>query len=152
MKTQQDSKVRIVAVENLKAMCRQASGGSHIFTVSKVSRSRVHVEYSHRGSPDPITAVFPCYPSPWPEDSPNRLSGDHNGRVVLDPLRVFGGREEVDREIGWQAIEGAIVQGATLYRRVWEWESHRQMIDRGTADPKTADPSHVHGCVVCDAR
>lgn len=88
MKTQQDTRVRMVALVNLVAMCDRISGMSHRFTVDKVSRSRVTVCYSNPseyGSPQPVYAVYPCYPSGWHDDS-------DNPRIVLDALRFYGGR------------------------------------------------------------
>jgi hypothetical protein len=73
-------------------MCKRISGTCHTFQVVKVSRSRVHVEYSNPdeyGSPEPVTAIYPCYPSPWPGDA-------NNPRVILDAIRYLGctGRNE----------------------------------------------------------
>lgn len=98
MKTQQDSKVRMVALENLKAMCKRVSGVCHRYSVTKVSRSRVHVEYSNPdeyGHEHPMTAVFPCYPSGFGDDA-------ENPRVILEYLRIMN--DNWDGE-GWQAFE-----------------------------------------------
>jgi hypothetical protein len=96
METQQDTKIRMVALVNLRAMCERISGVCHRWQVTSVSRSRVHVEYSNPdeyGSERPVTAVFPCYPSGFADDK-------DNPRVVLDALRYFGGRDSED----WQAF------------------------------------------------
>ena len=98
MRTQQDHTVRVVALENLSAMCERVSGVCHNYHVSKVSRSRVHIEYSNPdewANDHPMTAVFPCYPSGWPGD-------ESNPRVVLDILRVIA--DSWDGE-GWQAFD-----------------------------------------------
>lgn len=92
MQTQSDTKVRVVSVSNLEAMCEQISGIAHRYRVSKVSRSRVTVEYSNPseyGSPRPIYAVFPCY-------------GEN---VVLDYLNVLEGNDRSLAGEGWQSFE-----------------------------------------------
>src|SRR5262245_12917679 len=127
MKTQQDHKVRIVALDNLSAMCVSASGWTHRYEISKVSRSRVHVEYSNPdeyGAESPVTAVFPCFPSTFPGD-------ETNPRVVLDCVRVFGGRNEHDREAGWQAIDASIVSAPSLWRST---SSSTQWLTRADID------------------
>lgn len=93
MKTQADMRVRVVAVSNLEAMCERVSGMAHRYAVSKVSRSRVHVQYSN---PDewagdhPVEAVFPCYPNGFEQDNPY---------VALFILRTIGGDGET-----WQSF------------------------------------------------
>jgi hypothetical protein len=88
MGTQSDDKVRVVARANLDAMCKYTSGMCHRYWIEKVTRSRVHVGYSN---PDeyaneaPVYAVFPCYPSAWPDDK-------DNPHVVLECIRLYGGR------------------------------------------------------------
>jgi hypothetical protein len=92
MQTQSDSKIRVVSLSNLEAMCQQVSGHCHTYRVSKVSRSRVHVEYSNPseyGSPRPIYAIFPCY-------------GEN---VVLDYLNVLEGNDKSLDGEGWQSFE-----------------------------------------------
>lgn len=94
--SQFDHRVRVVSVENLRAMCERISGMVHCYSVTKVSRSRVHVEYSNPdeyGYARPITAVFPCYPSTF--------DGLENPSVVLEYLRVT---ERGDGE-SWQSFE-----------------------------------------------
>lgn len=117
MKTQQDSKYRVVALENLRAMCKHMSGVAHTYQVTRVSRSRVHVEYSNPdeyGSPHPMTAVFPCYPSAWADDQCKGAAGTNaNPRVVLDYLRIIG---DEDGE-GWQSFE-VLRDCPTLYRDI----------------------------------
>lgn len=108
MKTQFDHPVRIVSLENLKALCDRASGHSHTYRVIKVSRSRVHVEYSNPdeyGNPRPIVAVFPCYPSTF--------DGAENPAIVLgDCTRIIGGSEEYDPIQSFDPI----ISGPVLYR------------------------------------
>ena len=93
MKTQFDGNRRVVSLSNLKAMCERVSGTCHRFAVSKVSRSRVHVEYSNPdeyGNEDPMTAVFPCYPS------------FDTVAVVLDIVRVINDTWHGE---GWQSFD-----------------------------------------------
>jgi hypothetical protein len=96
MLTQQDTNVRVVALENLKAMCNHVSRMCHRFTITKVTDSRVHVQYSNPneyGSEFPMTAVFPCYSLGAEKENPS---------VVLDILRV--NHDSWDGE-GWQAFD-----------------------------------------------
>ena len=97
MQTQQDHSVRIVALVNLQAMCESLSGVSHRFWVEKMTRSRVWVGYSNpdeHGAEHPMYAVYPAFPSLWPEDQ-------ENPRVVLDAMRIVN--DQWDGE-GWQAF------------------------------------------------
>jgi hypothetical protein len=94
MKTQQDNQVRLVALENLHAMCERVSGVCHRYRVERVTKTRVHVSYSNPdeyGSECPLVVVFPCYPSSFPDDK-------DNPRVILDVVRVYGGRDSFDRD------------------------------------------------------
>ena len=96
MKTQSDNRKRVVSLVNLVAMCDRISGTCHTFNVSRVTRSRVHVEYSNPneyGTPNPITAVYPCYPSTAARDDDNPL-------VVMDMMRCLN---DGDGE-GWQSF------------------------------------------------
>ena len=96
MKTQSDSKMRVVSLENLKAMCEERSGCyCHKYWIEKVSRSRVHVGYSNEdeyANSHPMYAVFPCYPNGFQDnkDNPN---------VVLDFLNIVHDYEDGE---GWQ--------------------------------------------------
>lgn len=108
MITQSDSKVRVVHLSNLKAMCARVSWVCHRYWVKKVSRSRVHVCYSNPdeyGSEHVMTAVFPCYPNGFAdnEDNPN---------IVLDILRVFNDNWHGE---GWQAFD-TLLDCPTLWR------------------------------------
>lgn len=98
-RTQYDSKVRVVAVENLRAMCARVSGCMcHKFWIESVSRSRVTVGYSNEdewATPHPMFAVFPCYPGFDGKDA-------ENPNVILEFLRVTN--DNWDGE-GWQAFD-----------------------------------------------
>lgn len=102
MRTQQDHVVRVLALDNLRAMCKHASGMSHTFWIDKVSRSRIHVGYSNPseyGTPSPVYAVLPCYPSPWPGDSDR---SNPNPRVILDIARILHAGNDSE---AWQLFE-----------------------------------------------
>jgi hypothetical protein len=109
MKTQFDSQVRMVNLVNLVAMCGHQSGFSHRYTVSKISRSRVHVEYSNPdeyGNESPMTAVFPCFPNDFgPENADNPY-------IVLQIMRVVGDTWNGE---GWQAFD-QLLTCPVLYR------------------------------------
>lgn len=156
MTTQFDHTARIVSLANLTAMCERISGTCHTFQVVKVSRSRVHVEYSNPteyGTPQPITAVYPCYPNQYESDSDNPA-------VVLDALRYIhddGGYISqafdalTDCPTLWRApdrfqmnAQGAIRQAPPV------WESHAEIIAR---TPSQEMFSRMHcGCTVCDVK
>lgn len=76
MKTQMDTRMRVVTLQNLKAMCDHQSGVCHRYWVERVTRLYVTVGYSNPdeyGSEDPVYALFPCFPNTyWPgnEDNP----------------------------------------------------------------------------------
>lgn len=111
MKTQFDHRVRVVSLENLRALCARASGVAHTYEVTKVSRSRVHVTYSNPdeyGSARPLTAVFPCYPSTF--------EGASNPAVVLECSRLIGSSRD-EESIDIQSFD-PILAGPVLYRRV----------------------------------
>lgn len=96
MRTQYDNKQRIVALSNLRAMCKRTSGTCHRYTVTQVTPNRVHVEYSNPdeyANEHPMTAVFPAYP--WPQDTPDACA------VVLSVLRII--HDSWDGE-GWQGF------------------------------------------------
>lgn len=144
MRTQQDCRYRIVALDNLRAMCEHASGMAHTFEVTKVSRSRVHVTYSNPdeyGRPEPITAVFPCYPSVWPDD------GSDNPRVVLDCIRTIGDDQNGS---GYQVIDSDIVRGPSMWRRGADakFSTHKELQAEGIGSPVQGKCT---SCVVCDA-
>jgi hypothetical protein len=145
MRTQQDSRLRVVALDNLRAMCEHASGRAHTFQVSKVTRSRVHVTYSNPdeyGNAQPVTAVFPCYPSGWPDDA------EDNPRVVLDAVRVIG---DDSQGAAYPAIDADIICGPTLWRTnptANDWRTHRQIVKDGT---NSAPSGKCTSCTICDA-
>lgn len=98
MRTQQDHTVRVVALENLAAICDLHSMICHRYWIEKVTRSRVWVGYSNPdeyGSESPMFAIFPIYPSQYPGD-------EENPRVVLDIMRVINDTWDGG---GWQAFD-----------------------------------------------
>lgn len=140
MQTQSDTSERVVSLANLRAMCKHASGTAHRYTVVKVSRSRVHVEYSNPneyGTDYPMLAVFPCYPSTWPGD-------EDNPRVVLSIHRVIGDNWGGE---GWQAFY-PVVDGPKMFRGDGDsWESEREVYVRLT-DASITTAWDKAGCMV----
>lgn len=119
MKTQEDNIVRMLALDNLRAMCEEASGMCHRFWIEKVSRSRVHIGYSNPdeyGNENPMYAVLPSFPSKQhfadPEtDIISWLQDDRdNPRVLVEVMRVIN--DTWDGE-GWQAFDPLWDQYAT---------------------------------------
>lgn len=99
MKTQEDNIVRMLALDNLRAMCEAASGMCHRYWIEKVSRSRVHVGYSNPdeyGNENPMYVVLPSFPSPWPDDNRD------NPRVLVETMRVINDTRDGE---GWQAFQ-----------------------------------------------
>jgi hypothetical protein len=157
MLNQYDTTTRVVSLENLKAMCSHVSGHGHRFSVTKVSRSRVHVEYSNPdeyGRDHPETAVYPCYPNP-------ALGNGDNPYVVFDCMRVLNDNKDGE---GWQDFE-ELRECPTLYRNVVratdysqggrgeitpheQWRTHLQI--RKDGDEKGAYCLSACGCVICD--
>jgi len=142
MKTQFDSKIRVVAVSNLGAMCQRISGVCHRYEVTKVTRSRVHVTYSNPneyGSEFPMTAVFPCYPSR--NDTVNFTASPS---VVLDILRVINDNWNGE---GWQAFQ-PLLDCPTVWRSGTDavWSTHREIRVEGR-DNRIDLPDT---CTVCD--
>lgn len=148
MNTQFDYTARIVSLDNLTAMCARISGHSHTYTVSKVSRSRVHVEYSNPdeyGNPHPVTAVYPCFPSDNRTATGNGDTG--NPSVVLDALCYLGDSDGY----AYQAFY-TLIDCPTLWRRVGFtnptaeiWESHADILARMPGATSC-------GCVFCDVK
>lgn len=98
MASQQDYTVRIVALENLRAMCARVSGMCHRYEITKVTRASVHITYSNPnewGSESPMTMIFRAFPSDWRGDS-------ENPRVILEAGRVI---YDTDDGEGWQNFE-----------------------------------------------
>ena len=117
---QMDTKTRVVALSNLKAMCKQASGMCHRYWVEKVSKHRVYVTYSNPdeyGHESPMTLVLPCYPGAW--------ASAENPYVVLDILRVL--HDTHDGE-GWQAF-GPVLDSPVLWRspNSGEWQTEEDI-------------------------
>lgn len=138
MKTQEDSSQRVVALENLRAMCARISGWAHTFEVTSVTRSRVHVTYSNPneyGSAQPITAIYPAIPYPGEPDNP---------RVLLEIMRTVG--HDPDGE-GWQSFM-QLHDCPTLWRSPeGKWRTHGEIRKAG-ADMR--GPNAPDTCVVCD--
>ena len=112
MKTHEDSVYRVVSLDNLAAMCEEASGFCHRYWIEKASRSRVHVGYSNPdeyGNEAPMYAVLPCFPSPWGDRDAD------NPRVLIHCMRVIGDSWNGE---GWQAFEAVwrftVVNGEAL--------------------------------------
>jgi len=107
MKTQGDSKKRVVLLNNLIAMCATISGTCHVFEIAKVTPNRVQVVYSNPdeyGNNEPVTAHYPAYPNGFERDNP---------WVVLDAVRYDGctGRNSEC----WQAFD-ALTDCPELFR------------------------------------
>lgn len=89
-----DYSKRVVSLSNLEAMCDHVSSGMcHNYTISKVTKNRVYVNYSNPdeyGHDEPMTVVFPCFPGGWDSVS-----------VVLDILDV---KHDNWNGEGWQAF------------------------------------------------
>lgn len=138
MRTQSDTRERVVSLDNLKAMCERLSGVCHVYSVTVVSRSRVHVEYTNPdeyGSDYPMTAVFPCFPGEEPD----------NPRVLLSILRVL--RDSWDGE-GWQAFD-PLVNCPTLWRDPdGRWHSHSEI----RTCPAVSHVTPCNVCTVCDRK
>ncbi len=126
MKTQYDGKSRVVAVENLRAMCEHVSGTCHRYWIETVSRSRVTIGSSN---PDEYArerhmfAVFPCVPNPFDKD------GDNPFVLLTGPgslLRVVN--DDRDGE-GWQCFQ-ILRDCPVMFRRTDEnrdtWRAHEE--------------------------
>lgn len=98
MTTQQDTKVRIVTLRNLEAMCARQSGVCHRYWAERRGKTRVRVGYSNPdeyGFEHPMYAEYPCYRS-------DLLDDRDNPRVVLEISRVI--HDSWSGE-GWQAFD-----------------------------------------------
>jgi hypothetical protein len=145
MKTQIDIKVRMVALDNLRAMCERASGPTKQYEVSNVSRSRVTVTHHWWAANERHTAsiVFPCYPSP--HDGDKGPGGVYNPRVVLDPI----GSINDPHGTAYQAVGAAITQAATLWMSpLGEWTTHGERLGGGRSASITGGKCNI--CTVCD--
>jgi hypothetical protein len=112
MPTNHDHSVRVVALANLEAMCKYVSNSAGVFTIGKISRSRIHVEYTyHSWSSGTLiaTVIFPCYPSPYNGD-------DKNPRIVLDPMRVVGDPHDILADF-WKPLLACPVLNPQLAER-----------------------------------
>jgi hypothetical protein len=139
MKTQEDRMVRIVALENLSAMCEHISSTCHRYWIEKVTRSRVWIGYSNPneyGTEYPIFCVFPCFPSSWHLDK-------DNPRVLLDILRIVNDSWHGE---GWQAFDPVLTECPTLWRDNEEWQTHKEIRESG----KEVNTSSPDTCTFCD--
>lgn len=144
MPTQFDHSVRVVSLDNLRAMCERVSGMAHRFDVVKVSRSRVHVEYSNPdeyGRARPVTAIYPCYPSSF--DSTN-----DNPAIVLDMLRCFDPEKIWDGD-AWQCFE-LLHECPTLWRSPAQLCSRPigHVLNNGTCSECKPETWSTHGDVL----
>jgi hypothetical protein len=87
MKTQFDNKVRVVSLENLKAMCERVSGVSNGYHIDKITTNRVYVS-TNTATAGSVTAIFPCWPSKF------AIDGKDNPSVALDILRITGATDD----------------------------------------------------------
>ena len=124
MKTQFDHQIRVVSLENLRAMCEMVSGSfCHKYRVTKISRSRVHIEYSNENEyacPNPMVAVFPIYPSG------NRPEDKDNPSVVLEYLNIL--YDNCNGE-GWQCFE--ILRDCPILWRdpnTGQWQTENEIV------------------------
>lgn len=131
MKLQMDVKMRVVFLSNFQAMCQHLSLIAHKFSITKISRSRVYVEYSNPdeyGVSHPMTAVFPCFPFLGPEYK-------NNPAVILNIMRVIN--DNWDGE-GWQAFE-QLMYCPTLYRNPNDkkWYTRSEITKQENNEPDT---------------
>jgi len=124
MKTQSDMRIRAVSLSNLRAMCARASGMSHRFEVVKVSRSRVHVEYSNPdeyGNSRPVQAVSPCLPGLFNDaDNPQVLIGQM--------LRTLGASGDA-ADCAYQDFDASICSAPPVYCKGMDgdWQTRREI-------------------------
>ena len=108
METQSDTRMRVVALSNLKAMCERVSVIAHRYWIESYSDHRVCVGYSNPdeyGTESAMYAWFPAFRSGWQEDKENPY-------VVFNILRVTN--DNWDGE-GWQAFD-PLLEYPTLWR------------------------------------
>lgn len=106
-KTQSDSRVRMVGLANLAAMCEYVSGVCHRFTMDEPSKSArfVRVTYSNPdeyGSDRPVTALYPLV-----RDCHGK--GEHTALLMIHSVINASDSED------WQAF-GAVEDCASLWR------------------------------------
>ena len=119
VKLQGDDTVRRVHENNLRAMCDNASGMSHTYTLD-IGKTRAAITYSNPdeyGWSAPYTVRFPIAPD-----------GRGGVWVYLDMTSDSGARDDYDREAAYQVVDGAILSAAPLWRNptsgAWD-EAHR---------------------------
>jgi len=97
---QYDHPVRVVALQNLEAMCEHVSGGMcHKFTVTHVGKTSASVTYSNEdehGRARPFRMVFKAYQraGTW---------GRTDTFIMLEPSRTVGETPDHGGE-GWQSF------------------------------------------------
>jgi len=122
MKTQFDNSVRIVSLENLRAMCEKVSGICHRYEIESVSANRVKVSYSNPdeyGHSSPMVASFPCYPC---DDTDKEQRA-----VILEILRVTGDNWGGE---GWQAFH-PLLDCPELSRGPDGWTEYEYVVTAG---------------------
>lgn len=73
---------RVVSLDRLEQLCKEASSMCHRYEVTKVSKNYAYVCYNNPdewGNSHPLTATFPVYKWNWDKIA-----------VVLDISRVYG--------------------------------------------------------------
>lgn len=95
-----DHKIRVVSLANLKAMCERVSGMCHRYSVTKVSKGYVSVQYSNPdeyGAETPMVALFPVW---------SRYGKDESELgVILEIHKVQFNNWSGE---GWQAFQSLI--------------------------------------------
>lgn len=126
MKTQFDNKVRVVSLENLKAICERYSGTCNGYHVDKVTTNRVYISTNTSASETEsfghtVTAVFPAWPSGF--------DGKENPSVALEIMRVIG---ETDDDYDASQEFWALLDCEPLYRSLKDdkelWQSEYEIL------------------------
>lgn len=138
--TQFDHSHRIVALNNLEAICKRISGVAHRFHISKVTPHRVYVEYSNPdeyGSPEPITAVYACYPQ------------HNNTAVVLDAIDYKGctGKNEEAWQAFWELTDHAPLFRSQTTDGVYVWETEYEILVKGHPEFAVSSSWDSGGCI-----
>ena len=109
--TQFDNKVRIVSLNNLRAMCERVSGSyCHSFSVTKTTAHSVSVSYSNENEhavARPFLMVFRAYQT-------KEAWGRTDTFVILDPARTVHETPDHGGE-GWQCFQ-ILLDCPTLWR------------------------------------
>lgn len=119
MQTNIDNQVRIVALANLKAMCKRISGVCHEYSIIKVTPNRVHIEYSNPdewGNPSPIIATYPSYRNVFEQTKDNPI-------VVIDIVDIFHDSHNGE---AWQCFE-VIRDCPQLWNNNGQWQTREEI-------------------------